>query len=76
MEADEKTVEARWQVVADCPVRGRYIVARPLTAAEAQVFADGVPFPAEIEPLASGEGAMIPEALRASRIPGSSRHTL
>lgn len=62
MEADQEAIEARWQVVATCPRRGRYIVARPLTATEAQAFLDRLPFPAEIEPYASGEGAMIPVA--------------
>ena len=44
MEAHEKAVEARWQVATISPKHGYYIVAKPLTAAEAQAFVDGLPF--------------------------------
>jgi hypothetical protein len=43
--------KARWQVATVSPDRGYYVVARPLTAREAQAFLDGLPFPAFVEPL-------------------------
>lgn len=62
MEAHEKAVKARWQVATYSSERGYYVVAWPLTAAEAQEFLDGLPFHAWIEPCPSGQGAMIPVA--------------
>jgi len=76
VEADQETVEARWQVAAVSPTRGYYVVARPLTAAEAQDFVDGLPFPSFVEPYSSGDHDRMPAADRASHIPGSSRHPL
>ena len=63
MEAHEKAVEARWQVSTTSTGRGYYVVARPLTAREAQVMVDGLPFDAFIEPYASDEHDRMPHSV-------------
>ena len=55
--------KARWQVATYNSERGYYIVARPLTPAEAQAFLDGLPFHAWIEPYASDDHDRMPHSV-------------